>query len=283
VLQSIITVGNYEYIFAWIFHQNGTIEFETRATGILATSLIDAGKLSNYGNVVSPGVLAANHQHLFCLRIDPMLEGTNNTIIQEESITMHTSEKENPYGNCWDIVKTPFEKSGFADAAPQNARIFKIVNENKFNPISKNLMGYKLVPQPSQLLICDATSLVRKRAKFAEHHIWVTRYRDGDLWAGGKWTNQSLEETDGVFDYAARDEDVRDTDVVLWHTYGITHNPRVEDYPVMPVEIMSIALKPVDFFERNPALDVPPSLQEVNKSVLVERPLVKVRGDKSLL
>jgi len=31
----------------------------------------------------------------------------------------------------------------------------------------------------------------------------------------------------------------------------------VEDYPVMPVEIMSVALKPADFFDCNPALDVP--------------------------
>lgn len=273
VLQSIITVGNYEYIFAWMFHQNGTVEFETRATGILATSLIDAGKLSNYGNVVSPGVLAANHQHLFCVRIDPMLEGSNNTVIQEESISIPTSEAENPYGNAWNVVKKPFEKSGFADASPQTARVFKIVNEKMLNPISRNPMGYKLVPQPSQLLLCNSTSLVRKRAKFAEHHIWVTRYRDGDFWAGGKFTNQSLVETDGVADYAARDEDVRNADVVLWHTYGITHNPRVEDYPVMPVEIMSVALKPADFFDCNPALDVPPSAQEANKSVLVERPV----------
>ncbi|KAH8807776.1 copper amine oxidase [Xylogone sp. PMI_703] len=281
VLQSIITVGNYEYVFAWMFYQNGTIEFETRATGILATSLIDAGKTSNYGNVVSPGVLAANHQHLFCLRVDPMLDGMDNTILQEESITMPASEEANPFGNAWKVVRTPITKSGFADAAPQNARVFKIVNEHKHNPISGNPVGYKLVPQPAQLLLCDKSSMVRKRARFAEHHIWVTKYRDGDLWAGGKWTNQSLIEVDGVADYAARNEDVRDSDVVLWHTYGITHNPRVEDYPVMPVETMTIALKPVDFFDRNPALDVPPSTQAFNKSVLVGGQCDVVNGPAS--
>lgn len=267
--QTIITVGNYEYVFAWLFSQNGTVEFETRATGILATSLIDPGKKSLWGNVVSPGVLAANHQHLFCLRIDPMLDGSKNTVVQEESISMPLSEVENPFGNAWKIIKTPFEKSGFADAAPEHARIFKIVNEKSLNPVSGNPVGFKLVPQPSQLLLCDSASLVRRRARFAEHHIWVTKYRDGDLWAGGKWPNQSLEETDGLADYAARNDDVRGQDVVLWHTYGITHNPRVEDYPVMPCEIMTISLKPVDFFDRNPAIDVPPSNQTFNRSVLV--------------
>lgn len=108
VLQSILTVGNYEYIFAWHLSQNGTIDFETRATGILSTTLIDPGKRSYWGNVVSPGVLATNHQHAFCLRVDPMIDGANNTIIQEDSVPVLDCEEENPHGNAWTIVKTPF-------------------------------------------------------------------------------------------------------------------------------------------------------------------------------
>lgn len=268
VVQSIITVGNYEYAFSWHFWQNGTIEFETRATGILATSLIDEGKTSHWGNVVSPGVLAANHQHLFSLRIDPMIDGIENTLVQEDSIGLPISE-ENPYGNAWKLHKTFIEKSCSLDADPQKARVFKIVNEKKLNPISKNPVGFKVIAPPAQLLMADQASLVRKRARFAEHHIWVTRYKDDDLWAGGKWTNQSLIEKDGVADYAARKDNVRGEDLVVWATYGLTHNPRVEDYPVMPAEAITVALKPADFFDRNPALDVPPSTQAVNKSVLV--------------
>lgn len=269
VVQSIITVGNYEYVFAWLFSQNGTVEFETRATGILATSLIDAGQISPWGNVVSPGVLAANHQHLFCLRVHPMIDGSENTVVQEESVSLPLSETENPFGNAWKVVRRPIEKSGWVDAAPERARVFKIVNEKRRNPVSGHPVGFKLVPQPSQLLLCDPASLVRRRARFAEHHVWVTKYRDGDLWAGGRWPYQSMDETDGVADYAARNDDVRDQDLVLWHTYGITHNPRVEDYPVMPCESMTVALKPADFFDKNPALDVPPSEQAFNKSVLL--------------
>ncbi|KAI9703925.1 MAG: hypothetical protein M1820_005707 [Bogoriella megaspora] len=273
VLQTILTVGNYEYIFAWVFMQNGNLELETRATGILSTSLIDPGKTSEWGNVISQGVLAANHQHLFSLRIDPMIDGPVNTIVQEDSIPIPQSEESNPHGNAWRIEKTPILKSSASDASPFTNRCFKIVNESKLNPISRNPVGYKLVPQPCQLLLASPESVVRKRARFAEHHIWVTRYRDGDLWAGGKWTNQSLSEIDGVFDYAARNEDVRGQDVVLWHTFGMTHNPRVEDFPVMPAEISTVRLVPADFFERNPALDVPQSRQEHNQSVLYMEPM----------
>ncbi|KAF4990792.1 hypothetical protein FDECE_14234 [Fusarium decemcellulare] len=161
----------------------------TRATGILSTSLIDAGKDSPWGNIVSPGVLAANHQHPFSLRIDPMLDSARNSVFQEDSIAITQTDDENPYGNAWHISKTRFENAGHAGAAPFSNRVFKTVNENIRNPVSGNLVGFKLVPQPCQLLLAGPNSVVHKRARFAEHYIWVTRYRDGDPWAGGKWTN----------------------------------------------------------------------------------------------
>lgn len=52
---------------------------------------------------------------------------------------------------------------------------------------------------------------------------------------------------------------IDNADIVLWHTFGLTHFPAPEDYPVMPAEPMSLLLRPRNFFARNPALDVPPS------------------------
>ncbi|KGO38825.1 Copper amine oxidase, N2-terminal [Penicillium expansum] len=269
ILQNILTLMNYEYIFAWIFHQNGTVQFETRATGIVSTALIDDGKHSPWGNVVAPGVLAQNHQHLFCLRIDPMIDGVRNTLVQEDCVALPETDDENPFGNAWKVEKSIFEKSTFADAAPEKNRVFKIINESRTNRVSGNPVGYKLAPLPSQMLLAGKNSITRQRARFAEHHIWVTKYRDGDLWAGGKWTEQSVRETDGVFDYAARNENVKDEDIVIWHTLGMTHSATPEQFPVMGVETLSVSLKPADFFEYNPALDVPQSTQEINKSVQV--------------
>ncbi|KAH8880425.1 copper amine oxidase, partial [Thozetella sp. PMI_491] len=124
--------------------------------------------------------------------------------------------------------------AGLADTSLQSNRCFKIVNEAKRNPVSGNLVGFKIVPQPSQLILARPGSVTRRRARVGEYHVWVSRYQDGDLWAGGRWTNQSLEEIDGVADYVARKENVRSQDLFFRHTYGLTHNPRVEDFPVIP-------------------------------------------------
>ncbi|RMZ75835.1 hypothetical protein DV737_g5102, partial [Chaetothyriales sp. CBS 132003] len=56
---------------------------------------------------------------------------------------------------------------------------------------------------------------------------------------------------------------------VVWIQFGINHVPRTEDFPVMPAETLKVMLKPVNFFTKNPALDVPPSTQTFNQSTLV--------------
>lgn len=58
---------------------------------------------------------------------------------------------------------------------------------------------------------------------------------------------------------AGANSSIENTDIVLWHTFGLTHFPSPEDYPIMPAEPMTVLLRPRHFFKRNPVLDVPPS------------------------
>ena len=46
---------------------------------------------------------------------------------------------------------------------------------------------------------------------------------------------------------------------MVWHSFGVTHVPRPEDWPVMPVEYAGFMLMPAGFFDQSPALDVAPS------------------------
>lgn len=269
ILQTMITVGNYDYIMAWKFDESANVSYEVKATGILSTHLIDAGKVSPWGNVVAPGILAQNHQHLFCLRIDPAIDGYRNTIQTEECHLMEPDELLNIHGNAWEVRKDIIEQAGPRDANPLQNRVFKIINENSINPYSKNPVGYKFMPPPSQMLLAYPSSIHAKRAKFAQHHVWVTRHQEGDLWAGGKWTTNSSEETDGISSYVAGSDSVRNEDVIVWITFGMTHLPRVEEFPIMPTESSSVMLKPVDFFIRNPALDMPQN-HEGEESVYIE-------------
>ena len=233
VIQFIITLANYEYIFAYKLDQAGGITVETRATGIVSVVNIDPGKTSAYGNVVSPGALAQNHQHVFCIRMDPAIDGHENTVIQEESHRVPQNDETNPAGNLYEVQQRPLTESQFLDADPWSNRTIKIVNPNKKNAISGKPVGYKFTPTATQLLLADPNSVQYRRALFASHHVWVTKYKDRELYAGGRYTLQSQKEIEGVADAVARKDAVDNTDVVVWNVFGLTHNPRVEDWPIM--------------------------------------------------
>ncbi|KAJ1022843.1 hypothetical protein NDA18_005175 [Ustilago nuda] len=285
VLQTIITVDNYEYIFLWHFDQTGAISFEARATGVLSVSPIDAGKTSPYGNIVSRGVLGTNHQHIFCVRVDPRIDGDGNTVHYEDSLPMPFETEEdrlsNPYGTGYLVHKTVIHHEGGANLDPMKNRTFKITNPNKLNTISQKPVGYKLHLPATQLLLAHPKSVAYARAEFARHHVWVTKYRDDELWAAGKYTNQSNGKQGGIATYSQAKQNTVNQDIVVWAVFGLTHNPRVEDFPVMPVETLMMSLKPADFWETCPILDIPTSSQAVNKSTLTISNNEQVADEKS--
>ncbi|KAF7547660.1 hypothetical protein G7046_g8932 [Stylonectria norvegica] len=279
VVQFIVTLANYEYILAYKLDLAGGITVETRATGIVSVVSIDEGKTSKYGNVVSPGVLAQNHQHIFAVRIDPAIDSHTSgetQVVVEESVRHRMNKETNPHGNYYEVQRKPVTTATWIDAEPRLGRTVKLENLAKTNAVSGRNVGYRLTPPATQLLLADDDSTVAKRAPFALHHVWVTGHRDEELWAAGEFTNQSREERGGVSDMVARGDwfageemeangvgqgeegkEGRKSSPVVWSVFGLTHNPRVEDWPVMPVEIHQIHLRPADFFTANPAMDVP--------------------------
>lgn len=267
VVQSIITVANYEYIMAFMFNQAGELTYEIRATGIVSTQPIDDGVEVPWGTVVHPGVLAVHHQHIFSLRIDPAIDGHNNRLVYDEVHPMPRSDF-NPHGVGYTIEETVVQESCGLDLNPDTSRTYKIQNASIKNPINGKPVSYKIHAPPFQRLVADSESFHHKRAEFADHNIYVTKHQDGELYAGGKYTNQSRGGA-GVRAWANRRDHVQDTDLVIFVQFGLQHATRIEDFPIMPCEIIKVSLKPVNFFDKNPSLDVPPSNQDFNRSVLV--------------
>ena len=225
VLQSIITVSNYEYILAFMFDQAGQVTYEVRATGILSTSPIDEGIEVPWGTVVHPGVLATHHQHIFSLRVDPAIDGHSNRLVYDEAHAMPRNDF-NPHGVGYYVKETVVEESCGIDTDYEQNRTFKIQNTAVRNPINGKPVAYKIHAPPFQKMLADKNSFHHKRAEFADHNIYVTKYKDGELYAGGKYTNQSRGGT-GVRSWANRRENVKDTDMVVWVNFGINHVPRI--------------------------------------------------------
>lgn len=265
VVQTIATVANYEYVVNLKFVTDGSIDVEVRATGILSTMPIDANVKVPWGTIVGPNVMAAYHQHILSFRLDPAVDGHNNTVIYEDAVKMPVDEKTNPFGTGFVTKNVPVEKAGYVEQAPFENRTVKIINENVINPISKTPVGYKLAMPAKQMLMANENTFNHRRAKYATEQVWVTKYNDNQLYAAGEFTNQSKTDT-GIAEWANGIDNVKNDDIVVWPTLAFTHIPRVEDFPVMPVEIHSFHLVPFNFFDRNPTLDIPLANNQFNKS-----------------
>jgi primary-amine oxidase len=259
VVSTIATVGNYEYGFFWYFYLDGTIAAEVKLTGIIQTQAVAPGTRVPYANPVTPELAGPHHQHMFSYRLDMCLDGPANSVYEVDAVPVPAGP-DNPYGNAFTAQVTLLETESQAQrmAAPDKARYWKIVNHGSLNACGEPV-AYKLVPShASAPLLAQPDAAITARAAFATKHLWVTPQRAEERRAAGDFPNQHPGGA-GLPSWTAADRPVTDTDIVLWHTVGVTHFCRPEDFPVMPCEYTGFTLKPFGFFDRNPGIDLAPS------------------------
>ncbi len=251
------TVANYEYLVYWRFYQDGNIECEVRATGIMVTTHFPEGEQPPYGTLVDERTYAPFHQHFIVARLDLDVDGEENTVHMTESEALPTGP-DNPNGLAIVQRSTPLrtEEEGKQDYDWSTQRAWRIVNEGARNGLGTPV-GYKLVPGGAFPAMLDPSSAVFRRAEVIGHTLWVTPYAEDERWPCGEFPVQS-EEDSGLPAWTAANRPIENTDVVLWYVFGIHHITRPEEWPVMAVDTVSFWLKPSGFFDRNPALDVPP-------------------------
>ncbi len=257
VVSFVATVGNYEYGFYWYFFQDGSIESEVKLTGIVSTGAAAPGEPTPHATRIAPGLTAPNHQHFFNVRLDMMVDGLRNSVIEVESEAVPMGP-ENPAGNAFRAVETVLASEGQSGRMvdPLRARYWKVVNPSVHNGVGTPV-GYKLEPGENVASFVHPESSIAARAGFMTGHVWVTPYDPTQRFAAGDYPNQHPG-GDGLPAWIKADRPTEDTDVVLWYSMGHHHIPRTEDWPVMPVHRIGFSLNPNGFFDRNPALDVPP-------------------------
>ncbi len=257
VVSFFTTVGNYDYGFYWYFYLDGAIECEIKMTGALFTAAYPGGDYP-YSAEIAPGLGAPVHQHLFSARLDMTVDGLVNAV-DEIDVSGCPVGPDNPYGNAilQTVSRLRTESGGVRRADASRGRTWRVVSTERLNRFGRPT-GYTLYPQAAPVLLADPSSSLAGRAGFAANHLWVTRYDPAHRYPAGDFVNQHPGGA-GLPAFIAGDADIDGADIVLWHTFGPTHFPRPEEWPVMPVASCGFTLKPTGFFGRNPTLDVPPS------------------------
>ena len=260
VISSFVTLGNYDYGFFWYLYLDGTIEFEAKLTGVVFTSAhpgpLEDGTPYPFATEIAPGLGAPNHQHIFSARLDMTVDGVANVVNEIDAVRVPVSPN-NPYGNGFTHSVTPIESelqsARVADGA--KGRVWQIASTETSNRLGRPV-SYVLHPKESPTLLMDSESAIAGRAAFATKNLFVTKFDENERYASGDLVNQSPV-GQGIPEFIAGDEPLVGEDLVLWHSFGLTHFPRSEDWPVMPTDYAGFALKPYNFFDRNPSLNVP--------------------------
>ncbi|GAA5836765.1 hypothetical protein JCM9279_007655 [Rhodotorula babjevae] len=265
IIQMICTVANYEYAFAFEFKQDGSFGCNVKLTGILNTYTAAENEKTPFGVLVGPGVQAHHHQHIFSLRVDPMIDGLNNSVYEQEIhlVDAPTGSAENWAGNGFYNTKRELKTTleGVRDADAAKSRMWIWGNPSKTHYSSGSPVGYKIMCKDLVPLLVKDDSLVARRAPFAKHHIWTVPYSDTSLYPAGKFPTQTKQAPeDSLEGWVARNDSISNVDLVSFISLGISHIARPEDWPVMPYETVDIMFKPSSFFKANPSLDVPSSV-----------------------
>ena len=254
VISFFLTIGNYDYGFYWYLYLDGTIQLEAKATGIVFTSAYRGP--DGFATEMAPGLGAPFHQHLFSARLDMAVDGNVNVVEEVDAVPVPMGP-DNPWGNAFRAQKTKLTRESEAKRVADNlkARVWHITNPTKQNRLGQDV-GYALYPEGQPVLLADPSSSIAGRAAFATKHLWVTKYDPAERYSAGQFVNQHPGGS-GLPAFTAGDRNIDGEDIVVWHTFGLTHFPRPEDWPVMPVDYAGFKLKPQGFFDRNPALNVP--------------------------
>jgi primary-amine oxidase len=263
VLSSFVQVDEYDYGFNWVFHPDGTLEMELLLTGRMNVKPVARkeddeahdGKTA-FGHLVAPRVEAPNHQHFFNFRLDLDVDGPGNSV-RELNTEALPEGPDNPHGNAFAMKETPLRREQEAQRGMNLAtgRKWKIINTCIKNALGQPT-GYVLVPGENSLPHAAAKSFARRHAGFINAHLWVTPYQPEEMYAAGAYVN-GARPGEGLPKWTRANRSIEDEDLVVWYTLGVTHVPRPEEWPLMPVHRAGFQLMPAGFFSRNPALAAP--------------------------
>jgi primary-amine oxidase len=243
--------GNYTYTTEYIFRMDGGIDVRVGATGTtLNRGVASVAQGNQFGSSVAANIAAPSHQHFFNFRIDFDVDGSKNRIVELNTHTVPSN-----LGDAFVTDSTTLQTEQFRDLNPATNRRWAIQSATNTNALSQ-LTAYELDPIDYSQPYSQPGYTPLQHALFAQHALWVTQYRADEMYATGTYPNQSSA-GQGLPNYVAQNGSVNGQDSVVWYTAGFTHDPTVEEYPVMTRESIGFSMRPAGFFNQNPALDAP--------------------------
>ncbi|MDT8399331.1 MAG: hypothetical protein RQ899_12015 [Pseudomonadales bacterium] len=255
-------VGNYDYLVDYVFTKAGDIDVRAGAAGIDAVKAVAAQSLAAegvedetaYGTMIANGLVGINHDHFISFRVDLDIDGQANRAVFDK-VTTRRLPRSNPRRSLWTVDPETVSREGALQQTMSEGflRIESAGRKNKMGYAT----GYQLYPGHNATSMLSSNDPLQARADWSREPLWLTRYAANERYASGDYPNQNSE-PDGLMQWTTDREDIENEDIVLWYTVGFRHITRAEDWPGMPTLWHSFRLRPFNFFDGSPVMDVVP-------------------------
>ncbi|XP_062917343.1 amiloride-sensitive amine oxidase [copper-containing]-like [Mobula hypostoma] len=269
LLRTTSTVDNYDYIWDFIFHQNGVLEVKVHATGYIHSSFFTPEGL-NYGNRVQQNLLGNLHTHLIHYRVDLDVAGTHNSF---ETLEVKLENISNPWRPGDHIVQSRLDRVqrarersaafAFRKPLPRYLVFYNPTQQNKWQHprayrIQINSQADRVLPQDWK---------EEKAITWARYHLAVTKFRENECCSSSLYLQNDPWDPNVSFEtFIHNNENITNQDLVAWVTVGFLHIPHAEDIPntSTPGNAAGFLLRPFNFFQEDPSV--------ASRDVVIVRP-----------
>ncbi|XP_069815378.1 diamine oxidase [copper-containing]-like [Dendropsophus ebraccatus] len=272
VVRTTSTVYNYDYIWDFLFYQNGVVEVKVHATGYIQATFFTPEGLQ-YGSKVHSHVLGNLHTHLIHYKVDIDVAGRENSF---ETINLKYENISNPWSPGHFIVQSRMEKTiriseakaAFRFGSPL-PRYLMFLNPNKKNKWGHE-KSYRIQYNSHAHSVLPRRWAEEKGVSWSRYSLAVTRHSDQELSSSSLYNQNDPWEPEVNFEkFIRNNEDIINQDLVAWVTVGFLHIPHAEDIPntSTPGNAVGFFLRPFNFFDEDPSV--------ASRSTVIVRPADK--------
>ncbi|KAM5158128.1 diamine oxidase [copper-containing]-like [Mantella aurantiaca] len=271
VVRTTSTVYNYDYIWDFLFYQNGVIEVKVSATGYIHSTFFTPDGL-HYGSKVHSHVLGNLHTHLVNYKVDLDIAGTENSF---ETVDLKYENISNPWSPGDFIVQSRMDRRlrlgennaafKFEDPMP---RYLMFMNPNKKNRWG-HYRSYRIQYNSHANTVLPRKWDAERGIAWSRYSLAVTRYKEAELMSSSMYIQCDPWDPAVYFQSFIDHEEILNTDLVAWVTVGFLHIPHSEDIPntSTPGNSVGFFLRPFNFFDEDPSV--------ASKSTVIVRPTDK--------
>lgn len=252
-LRSIATVGNYDYLFDYAFHVDGSLEITVRASGYLQSSPFYREQ-GAWGPRIHEATQGSLHDHVLTWKADFDVLGTANRLQVTELRAVNTTQPWWP--ELGEFEQLRLEARDVATETElswaENGQTMYAVNAAAAKNRWGSPRGYRIVPGKSNIRLSTLRSpFSRRNTALSKAHLAVTRHHDAEPWGNSVQNLNLPSRPQQDFAKFFDGESVEDEDLVVWLNLGMHHFTRAEDIPVTLYSeaVSSIMFAPQNFFD----------------------------------